>query len=191
MKVSREQAARNRELILDAAARLFRERGFEGTGVADLMRAAGLTHGGFYGHFASKEDLIAQACARAFAQSHERWRKSADKTPDDPVSSIAGDYLTRRHCDDPGQGCALAALGPDVARQGLSVRRAVTQGMRSLYDLLTGLVPGRSRAARRQKAISIYASLVGGMIMARAVDDRELAREILHAVAASVSRSDA
>jgi len=191
MKVSREQAAQNRERILDAAARLFRERGFEGIGVADTMKAAGLTHGGFYGHFSSKEDLIAQACARAFSRSHERWSRRAGSTPDDPLSSIIRSYLTPRHRDDPGTGCALAALGPDVARHGPGVRRAVTEGLRSAFNLLSRLVPGKSEAARRQKAISTYASLVGAMIMARAVGDPALSQEILDAVRAFVSRSGA
>ena len=191
MKVSREQAAQNRERILDAAARLFRERGFEGIGVADTMKAAGLTHGGFYGHFSSKEDLIAQACARAFSRSHQRWSRRAGSTPDDPLSSIIRSYLTPRHRDDPGTGCALAALGPDVARHGPGVRRAVTEGLRSAFNLLSGLVPGKSQAARRQKAIGTYASLVGAMIMARAVGDPALSQEILDAVRAFVSRSGA
>src|SRR5213593_477266 len=112
MKVSRERAAQNRERILDAAARLFRERGFEGIGVADLMKTAGLTHGGFYGHFSSKEDLMAQACARALARSLEAWSKRAERIPDDPLLSIAGGYLSSKHRDDPGAGCVLAALGP-------------------------------------------------------------------------------
>jgi TetR/AcrR family transcriptional repressor of nem operon len=189
MKVSREQAAQNRERILDAAARLFRERGFEGIGVADTMKAAGLTHGGFYGHFSAKEDLIAQACALAFRRSYELWSKRAAKTPEDPLSSIARGYLTPKHRDDPGTGCTLAALGPDIARHGPGVRRAVTEGLRSAFNLLSGLVPSRSEAARRQKAISIYAALVGAMIMARAVDDPALSQEILEAVRASVSRS--
>jgi len=191
MKVSREQAAQNRERILDAAARLFRERGFEGIGVADTMKAAGLTHGGFYGHFSSKEDLIAQACARAFSRSHQRWSRRAGSTPDDPLSSIIRSYLTPRHRDDPGTGCALAALGPDVARHGPGVRRAVTEGLRSAFNLLSGLVPGKSETARRQKAIGTYASLVGAMIMARAVGDPALSQEILDAVRAFVSRSGA
>ncbi len=191
MKVSREQAAQNRERILDAAARLFRERGFEGIGVADTMKAAGLTHGGFYGHFSSKEDLIAQACARAFSRSHQRWSRRAGSTPDDPLSSIIRSYLTPRHRDDPGTGCALAALGSDMARHGPGVRRAVTEGLRSAFNLLSGLVPGKSEAARRQKAISTYASLVGAMIMARAVGDPALSQEILDAVRAFVSRSGA
>ncbi len=182
MKVTREQAAMNRERILDAAARLFRERGFEGTGVADLMEAVGLTHGGFYGHFASKEDLMAQACARVIERAREAWIKRAENGPDDPLSSIARGYLTARHRDDPGTGCMLAALGSDTGRQGAGVRRAVTEGLRSSFDLLARFVPGKSARARRRKAITTYASWVGAMIMARAVYDRALSKEILDAV---------
>lgn len=186
MKVSREQAAQNRERILDTAAQLFRERGFEGIGVADLMKEAGLTHGGFYGHFSSKEDLIAQASARALKRSLALWGKLAERTPDDPLTAIASLYLTKRHRDDPGAGCVLAALGPDVSRQGPAVRRTVTDYVRSACELLAKLVPGKSKAARRQKAISTYATLVGAMVIARAVDDRALSQEILDAGLASL-----
>ena len=132
MKVTREQAAQNRERILDAAAQLFRERGFEGIGVADLMKEAGLTHGGFYGHFSSKDDLIAQASARELTRSLEHWSNFAGRASDDPLSAVAGAYLTRSHRDNPGTGCVLAALGPDVSRQGPAVRRAVTDYVRSV-----------------------------------------------------------
>ena len=186
MKVSREQAAKNRERIVVAAAQRFRERGFDGIGVADLMKEAGLTHGGFYGHFSSKEDLIAEASARALTSSLALWSKLAQRAPGDPLSAIAGVYLTSRHRDNPGTGCLLAALGPDVSRQGPAVRRAVTDYVRSACDLLAKLIPGRSRAARRQKAISAYATLVGAMVMARAVDDQALSEEILDAGLASV-----
>ena len=186
MKVSREQAAQNRERILEAAGQRFRERGFEGIGVADLMKEAGLTHGGFYGHFSSKEDLIAEASARALAQSLALWGKLADRAPGDPLSALAGAYLTSRHRDNPGAGCVLAALGPDVSRQGPAVRRTVADHVRSACDLLAKLIPGKSKSARRRKAISTYATLVGAMVMARAVDDRALSQEILDAGLASV-----
>jgi TetR/AcrR family transcriptional regulator, transcriptional repressor for nem operon len=186
VKVSREQAAQHRERILEAAAQRFRERGFEGIGVADLMKEAGLTHGGFYGHFSSKEDLIAEASARALAQSLARWGKLADRASDDPLSAVAGAYLSTRHRDNPGAGCVLAALGPDVSRQGPAVRRSVTGYVRSACDLLAKLIPGKSKAARRQKAISTFATLVGAMVIARAVDDRALSQEILDASLASV-----
>ena len=131
MKVSREQAAQNRERIVEAAAQLFRERGFDGIGVADLMKKAGLTHGGFYGHFSSKDDLIAEASARALTRSLADWSKVADRASGDPLSAVAGAYLTSRHRDNPGAGCLLAALGPDVSRQGPAVRRTVTDYVRS------------------------------------------------------------
>jgi TetR/AcrR family transcriptional repressor of nem operon len=186
MKVSREQAAQNRERIVETAAQLFRERGFDGIGVADLMKEAGLTHGGFYGHFSSKEDLIAEASARALMRSLALLSKVAERAPRDPLSAVAGAYLTSRHRDSPGAGCLLAALGPDVSRQGPAVRRSVTDYVRSAVDLLATLVPGQSKAARRQKAIGTYATLVGAMVMARAVDDRALSQEILDAGLASV-----
>ena len=186
MKVSREQAAQNRERIVETAAQLFRERGFDGIGVADLMKAAGLTHGGFYGHFSSKEDLIAEASARALMGSLALFVKVAERAPRDPLSAVADAYLTSRHRDQPGEGCVLAALGPEVSRQGPAVRRTVTDHVRAAVDLLATLVPGRSKAARRQKAISTYATLVGTMVMARAVDDRALSQEILDAGVASV-----
>ena len=186
MKVSREQAAQNRERIVETAAQLFRERGFEGIGIADLMKEAGLTHGGFYGHFSSKEDLIAEASARALMHSLARLSKVAERSPDDPLSAVAGAYLASRHRDDPGAGCLLAALGPDASRQGRAVRRSVTDYVRAAVDLLATMVSGKSKAARRQKAISTYATLVGAMVMARAVHDRALSQEILDAGLASV-----
>ncbi|MCL4182226.1 MAG: TetR/AcrR family transcriptional regulator [Burkholderiaceae bacterium] len=189
MKVTREEATRNRERIIDAAARLFREKGFDGIGVADLMKEVGLTHGGFYGHFASKDDLEVQACARALARSLSLWKKRSDAAPDDPLSAITDAYLTARHRDDPGAGCLLAALGPDLSRRGPGVRRAVTEYLDSAFGLLAKLVPGRSKAARRRKAIGTYASLVGALVLARAVDDDALSREILDTVREALSSS--
>src|SRR5436190_17027693 len=154
MKVSREQAAQSRERIVETAAQLFRERGFEGIGVADLMKEAGFTHGGFYGHFSSKEDLVAEASARALMRSLALFSTVAERGAADPLSAIAAAYLTGRHRDNPGEGCLLAALGSDVSRHGPTVRRAVTGHLRSAVDLLAGLVPGKSKARRRQKAIS-------------------------------------
>jgi TetR/AcrR family transcriptional repressor of nem operon len=186
MRVSREQAAENRERILAMAAKLFREKGFDGIGVADLMGAAGLTHGGFYGHFASKEDLAAQACARTFARSVEAWGRSVGQGTRGALAAIAASYLSVKHRDHPGGGCLLAALGTDVARQGPSVRRVVTEGLLGLIGLLARVVPGRSAAARRERALATMASLVGALVLARAVDDETLSEEILRATAASL-----
>jgi TetR/AcrR family transcriptional repressor of nem operon len=186
VKVSREQAARNRDRIIDVAARLFRENGFDGIGVADLMKSAGMTHGGFYGHFQSKDDLAAQACRRALMHSAESWAALAETSRGNRLGVLAKRYLSQSHRDSPGQGCVLAALGPDAARQGPAVREACTQGLQSLVDILEQTVPGQSRAARRKQALAIMAQMVGTIALARAVDDRELSTEILDATLADI-----
>ena len=129
---------------------------------------------------------MTEASVRALKGSVALWSKLAERAPRDPLSAIAGAYLTSRHRDNPGAGCLLAALGPDVSRQGAAVRRAVTDYVRVTVDLLANLVPRKSKAARRQKAIITCATLVGAMVMARAVDDRALSQEILDAGLASV-----
>ncbi len=191
MKVSRAEAAQNRERIIEVAARLFRERGFDGIGVAELMNFAGLTHGGFYGHFASKEDLMAQACARALEGSLDALHQVAERGGGNALSAVASAYLSPAHRDRPGEGCALAALGAEAARHGSPVRGAFTQGVRSLADRLTRLVPGKSKRAKRERALAIFASMVGALVLARAVDDAELSEEVLQSVLASIAHTDA
>ena len=181
MKVSREQAAANRERIVEVAGKLFRENGFDGIGVTDLMKAAGLTHGGFYGHFRSKDDLAAEACSRTMARASERWATLARTSPGDARAEIVKQYLTESHCDGPGKGCLLAALGSDAGRQGRAIRRAFKEGLGSLVDILAELAPGRSSAGKRKQALADMAQMVGAMVLARAVDDRTLAKEILDA----------
>jgi TetR/AcrR family transcriptional regulator, transcriptional repressor for nem operon len=190
MKVSRAEAAQNRERIIETAAKLFRERGFDGIGVAELMKSAGLTHGVFYGNFASKEDLMAQACARALEGSLDAMRQVIERDDGNALSTIASAYLTPTHRDRPGEGCAMAALGAEAARHGSPVRAAFTQGVRPVVDILTQLVPGKSKRAKHEKALAIYASMVGALVLARAVDDAELSEEILQSVLASITRTD-
>jgi TetR/AcrR family transcriptional regulator, transcriptional repressor for nem operon len=191
MKVSRIQAAENHERILDIATRLFRERGIDGIGVADLMKAAGLTHGGFYGHFKSKEDLVAHACARALSRMRQNWINVVDHATGDPLEALAAMYLTPKHRDSAGRGCPMAALGPEVARHGPVVRHAVTDELRPFLDYLSRIVQGKSRSLRRQKALAIYASLIGALIVSRAVDDPALSIEFLNAVAATIHNDSA
>jgi TetR/AcrR family transcriptional regulator, transcriptional repressor for nem operon len=190
MKVSRAEAAQNRERIIDVAAKLFRERGFDGIGVAELMKSAGLTHGGFYGNFASKEELMAQACARALGDSLDAMRQLAERDGENALSVMASAYLSPAHRDRPGEGCVLAALGAEAARHGSSVRAAFTQGVRTMVDGLTRLVQGKSRRAKREKALVIYASMVGALVLARAIDDTELSEEVLQSVLASIAHTD-
>jgi len=186
MKVSREQAAANRERIVEVAGKLFRENGFGGIGVADLMKAAGLTHGGFYGHFRSKDDLAAEACSRAMARASEEWAALARMPRGDARAEIVKQYLTESHCDRPGKGCLFAALGSDVGRQGRAIRRAFREGLGSLVDVLAEVAPGRSSAGKRKQALADMAQMVGAMVLARAVDDRTLAKEILDAAISSL-----
>jgi TetR/AcrR family transcriptional regulator, transcriptional repressor for nem operon len=186
MKVSREQAAINRERILEVGTRLFREHGLDGIGVADLMREAGLTHGGFYGHFDSKEELMAKACERGLAKSVAKWESLYVRDGPDALAAMADHYLSARHRDHPGAGCIAAAVGVEAARHGPSVRRAYTNGVRSLVDVLAQVVPGRARAARRKRALATFAAMIGAMVLARAVDDSELSADILEAVRDSI-----
>ena len=187
MKVSKAEAAQNRERIIEVAAKLFRERGFDGIGVADLMKSAGLTHGGFYGHFASKEDLMAQACARVLKDALDALHQFAERDGENALSAFASAYLTPVHRDRPGEGCTLAALGAEVPRHGSLVRAAFTQGVRALVDMLMRLVPGKSKCAKREQALTIYASMVGALVLARAVDDIEFSEEVLQSVLASIA----
>jgi TetR/AcrR family transcriptional regulator, transcriptional repressor for nem operon len=181
MRVSREKAAENRERIIDAASALFRARGFGGIGVADIMKAADLTHGGFYGHFDSKDDLVAQASRRAMARSVANWERVVAETPDQPYVALLRRYLTAQHRDDPGRGCSFASLGNDAARSGEIVREAFAEGLEPLIAILADAVPGRSKAARRRKAVATMAALVGAVTLARAVSSQALSDEILEA----------
>jgi TetR/AcrR family transcriptional repressor of nem operon len=189
MKVSREQAEQNRERVLQVAAKLFRERGFDGIGVADLMKSAGMTHGGFYGQFGSKEDLMAEACSRVFDEGGERWRRvvgEAAARGEDGLAALARTYLSTEHRDEPGDGCPVSALGAEAARQGPALRAAFTAGVRGALDFIGALVGGR-KTRRRERAIVAYAAMIGAQVLARAVDDEALSAEILHAVAADLA----
>jgi TetR/AcrR family transcriptional repressor of nem operon len=177
MRVTREKAAENRERIIASAARLFREKGFDGVGVDAIMEDAGLTHGGFYRHFRSKEDLAAEAVARCFAVNTEGQK------PHDSLCDLVSAYLSPAHRDDPGGGCVLAALGGDIARQGPKVRRRMTDYVRQSIERLAGR---RAGAARRRRAIATLSGLVGGLVLARAVDDPALSDEILAAAKAGI-----
>lgn len=190
MRVSREQMRENRERILDTAATMFRERGFDGVGVADLMKAVGLTHGGFYGHFASKDDLAAQAIGRAFTNANHWLEEAKAAEPGAPLKAIAGRYLSRQHRDAPGQGCPVAALGCDIARQGEASRQAATEGVRGAIASLAEAAPGEGAGERRRAAIAGYASLVGALVLARIVDDLVLSEEILAAAASALGSAE-
>src|SRR5258707_6407980 len=173
MRVSREKAAENRERIVDTASRLFREKGFDGVGLDAIMKDAGLTHGGFYGHFGSKDDLAAEAVTRAL----ERSKQGRFTNLDDLVS----DYMSERHRADRANGCPVAALGADIARQGKGVRHGLTAYVRAQLDRYARLFRDGSTASRRKRAIATLAGMIGALTLARAVDDASLSDEILAA----------
>ncbi|WP_176594589.1 TetR/AcrR family transcriptional regulator [Sphingobium sp. EM0848] len=186
MKVSREQAARNRDKVVEAASRLFRARGVEGVGINEVMRECGLTHGGFYNQFTSKQALAAEACARSLANGVTRWRALADKSgPDDAASAIAADYLSARNRDAPERGCALLALGPDAARQGGELAAAFRKGFNDLTDIIETSSPDLSR----EDALARMAQMVGAMILARGVADPILSDEIMAATRKALMKS--
>ncbi|SEK05805.1 transcriptional regulator, TetR family [Sphingobium sp. AP50] len=177
MKVSREQAARNRAQVVDTASRLFRARGVEGVAIGEVMRECGLTHGGFYNQFESKDALAAEACAASLQKSVARWHDVVAAAPEEAAIAIAANYLSARNRDAPETGCALIALGPDAARRGGDLAKAFRQGFEGLTDILQQAGPDMNR----QDALARMAQMVGAMVLARGVGDADLSDEILAA----------
>ena len=173
MRVSREKMTENRERIVETASRMFREHGFGGVGVDAIMHGADLTHGGFYGHFKSKDDLAAAAVTRALERSIEKQGRYTS------LQDLVSGYLSERHCADRANGCAVAALGADIVRQGEGVRRGLTAYVRAQLDLFTRLLKTGGTASRRKHAIVTLAGMIGALTLARAVDDPALSQEIL------------
>jgi len=187
MRLSKEESARRRAQIVEVAAGLFRAHGYNGIGVADLMKGAGLTHGGFYGYFESKEQLLAEACEYAIGLSVQQWQTWIGHNPSDPVGELAQLYLNETHRDTLARGCVISSLGADAARQGQHVRCALTAGIRDQLGILAKALPGPVGRARK-RAIATYAAIIGGLMLARAVDDRALSNEILAATAAQLTQ---
>ncbi|MEJ7935151.1 TetR/AcrR family transcriptional regulator [Sphingobium sp. AN558] len=176
MKVSRERAAHNRDAVVEAASRLFRSHGVDGVSIGEIMQESGLTHGGFYKQFGSKEALAAEACARALERGAERWRGIIDAAaPGDEVKALTQDYLSARNRDAAETGCALVAVGTDSARKGGALATAFRGGMEGLADILT------ERTGDRSRALAHLSQMVGAMVLARAVGDPALSEEILEA----------
>ncbi|NWA28673.1 TetR family transcriptional regulator [Pseudomonas gingeri] len=187
MRVSNVEAAQSRERIIEAAASQFRARGFDGIGVVDLMKAAGMTKGAFYGHFESKEELMAIATMRGLDSLVEGWQQLAETEGENALHAFAAEYLSLDHRDNPADGCTVATLGAESARHGALVRGAFTKGIRAAADLLTNLVPGKSARARRERALTAYASMVGAVVLARATDDQDFSEELLRSVLKSIA----
>lgn len=170
MRVSREQMAENRRRILDEASRLFRARGFSAVSVAEVMKAAGMTHGGFYGHFTSKDDLVAQALAHMLG---------GDVGDGLDVRGFIDGYLSSQHCENAAEGCPTAGLAADIRHQTPEARAALTEGLRSQITLLSGALSSGSEDDRRRFAIGTWSAMVGAVILARAIEDPALSEEML------------
>jgi len=184
MKVSREQVAQNREALIQAAARMFREHGIDGVGVAEICKRAGLTHGALYAQFASKDALAAEALAEGAARGNAKMTARSGKR-EATLTDHLDHYLSRQHRDDLGGGCAMAASASEIARQGKAVSASFAEGFSQLVGIIEGTLPRRGSAVdRHQRALAIVAAMVGGVAAARATAKANpaLSEDILVAV---------
>ncbi|NDK53392.1 TetR/AcrR family transcriptional regulator [Rhizobium laguerreae] len=169
MKVSPEQKAKNRGRILSEAGRLFRQKGFDAVSVAEVMQAAGLTHGGFYGHFRSKDDLVAQTILHAVG----------GQSATEGISDWIETYLSTPHRDHPDLGCPMAALAGFMRQQAPEARASMAQVLAAQIATLTEMIPGVDPVKRRTAAIGSLSAMVGALILARSIDDPTLSDELL------------
>jgi len=186
MRVSRIQAEENRQTVIDVASRLFRQRGFDGIGIKDLMAAAGLTQGAFYKQFTSKEDLAVQASRRALESATLRWSAATAENPEDPLGAIMAFYLSPGHREERMDGCPIVALGSDAARQGSDVKASFEAGIRVHLEILGRLMGKTDGEERNGKAMAILSTMVGALILSRVVNDERLSKRFLQAAAESV-----
>jgi TetR/AcrR family transcriptional repressor of nem operon len=182
MRYSREHKLETHARIVRKASVRLREKGAHGVGVADLMKEAGLTHGGFYAHFDSRDDLVIEAFTHAMDRSTERWRKLAEQTPRDKrFAMIVNSYLTALHRDDPGRGCAIPTLGAEIARESSRTRRVFAGRLDQMIDMLADQIPDLPRKAARKRAMAAIATMIGTLVMARVAGSGEFSDEILGA----------
>ncbi len=182
MRVSKEKAAENRQRIVDAASRLFRERGIAATGVDSISSAAGMTHGAVYSQFGSKEAIAIDAIRKALRSSIKVWlRVLAKKGKKKSLPAIVESYLSPAHRDAPGRGCVIAALGADISRQPRGVRDAFTEEFVEVLGFLTELIASDDNSISRDDALATLASMTGALALSRAVTDETLSNRILAA----------
>jgi TetR/AcrR family transcriptional repressor of nem operon len=183
MGYSKAQKTRTHKRIVSIASKRFREKGLAGFGIAELMKEAGLTVGGFYKHFDSRDDLVAEAVSSAFGG----WKRRVDVAKAGgasvSIAKLIDDYLNAAHRDDPGTGCAFSALAPEIARSDKRTRTITSEQVGSDIQLIAGLLPDQNTRTARSRAIVTLSALVGAMSLARAVSAEALSREILKTVA--------
>src|SRR3981189_1348803 len=182
MRYSREHKLETHARIVKKASVRLREKGAHGVGVADLMKDAGLTHGGFYAHFDSREALVIEAFAYAMDRSTERWRKIAEQPPlDKRLATIVETYLTPVHRDDPGHGCAVPTLGAEIARESAKTRKAFAAKLEQMIDIMADQILDVPRKAARKRAMATLATMMGTLVLSRIAGSGEFSDEILGA----------
>jgi TetR/AcrR family transcriptional repressor of nem operon len=182
MRYSREHKLETHARIVKKASVRLREKGAHGIGVADLMKEAGLTHGGFYAHFDSREALVIEAFAHAMDRSTERWRKLAEATPPEKrLAAIVDSYLTTVHRDDPGHGCAVPTLGAEIARESPKTRKAFAAKLAQMIEMLADQIPEVPRKTARKQAMAAVATMMGTLVLSRIAGSGEFSDEILGA----------
>jgi TetR/AcrR family transcriptional repressor of nem operon len=182
MRYSRQHKIETHTRIVKRASVRLREKGAHGIGVADLMKEAGLTHGGFYAHFDSRDALLIEAVAHAMDRSTERWRKLAEQTPPGKrLAAIVNSYLTALHRDDPGHGCAVPTLGAEIARESPKTRNAVAARLAQMIDMLAAQIPDLPRKAARKQAMAALATMMGTLVLSRIAGSGDFSDEILGA----------
>ncbi|MDX8466139.1 TetR/AcrR family transcriptional regulator [Mesorhizobium sp. VK23B] len=186
MRVSRIQAEKNRQTVIDVASRLFREHGFDGIGLKDLMKGAGLTQGAFYKQFVSKEDLVAQASKRAMESASDRWAAATAGNPGDPLAAVTAFYLSMGHREERMDGCPVAALGSDAARQGTEVKASFEAGIKEYLEIIGRLIAAANGKEPDSKAMAILSTMVGALLLSRVVNDHDLAQAFLDAATEQV-----
>jgi TetR/AcrR family transcriptional repressor of nem operon len=180
MKKSKAEAAETRRKIVKTAAAEFREKGINGTGLADLMAAAGLTHGGFYRHFESKDQLVAEACAAAFESANETaWVPLLQQNKRNALDAFVAKYLSEDHRDDQREGCPFAALGSELARSDENTRAAATEGLLKLAAAIAGQSSELRPDVAKRRALVTLSTLIGALTLARMVNDPKLSATIL------------
>jgi TetR/AcrR family transcriptional repressor of nem operon len=180
MRYPVEQKAETHERLIDAAAQSFREHGFEGRGVARLMKDVGLTHGGFYRHFESKEELYVDAIARGFQEAADRMVEAAARAPQgEQLRTIIERYLSLEHLEDPGGGCVLSTLAAEIARQRPAVRARINVAMNSYRERLLPFLTGNDHAEKRRSFVVLFPAMAGVLMTARAMIDPAERKEIL------------
>lgn len=189
MKVTRARARQNRDRVVDAARVLFAMRGFSGAGVAEIMNTAGLTHGGFYGQFESKDALIREASAKGFEVTLKAWSEIIRQNADEPFDALVHFYVSPNDPFACGTRCMLATLSSDVARLGPSTQEAFATGLSGYLRIIDTIIPSASDGERRNRSIAAVAHMVGATVLARAVRnaDSNLASEILCVVSSTLA----